>query len=142
MAQTAMLVAAARLAETRRKNPVLTDELLEAMIGSSAEVIAAVRQCVQETQQQERGGPCFHHTCKHREYPVTLRRSVCHADDGVDHVASFTSVRMKFGDCQLQHFRASHDTFQIVVLGAGLDTRPWRLDLGSVFRSMTSTSQT
>lgn len=131
VAQTAMLVAAARLAEARRKNPVLTDELLEAMIGSSAEVIAAVRQCVQETQQQERGGPCFHHTCKHREYPVTLRRSVCHADDGVDHVASFTSVRMKFGDCQLQHFRASHDTFQIVILGAGLDTRPWRLDLGS-----------
>ncbi|CAK0775047.1 hypothetical protein CVIRNUC_004228 [Coccomyxa viridis] len=106
VAQTAMLVAAARLAEARRKNPVLTDELLEAMIGSSAEVIAAVRQCVQETQQQER-------------------------DDGVDHVASFTSVRMKFGDCQLQHFRASHDTFQIVILGAGLDTRPWRLDLGS-----------
>ena len=68
MAQTAMLVAAARLAETRRNNPVLTDELLEAMIGSSGEVIAAVRQCIQETQQQERGGPYFHHTCKHREY--------------------------------------------------------------------------
>ena len=55
VAQTAMLVAAARLAETRRDNPVLTDELLEAMIGSSGEVIAAVRQCIQETQQQERG---------------------------------------------------------------------------------------
>lgn len=46
------------------------------------------------------------------------------------HVASFTSVRMKFGDEQLLRFRASHVTFNVVILGAGLDTRPWRLDLG------------
>jgi O-methyltransferase involved in polyketide biosynthesis len=38
---------------------------------------------------------------------------------------------MKFGDSQLVQFRASHVTFQVVILGAGLDTRPWRLDLGS-----------
>ena len=35
VAQTAMLVAAARLAEARHKEPVLTDDLLEAMIGDS-----------------------------------------------------------------------------------------------------------
>ena len=46
------------------------------------------------------------------------------------HVASFTSVRMRFGDEQLLQFRASHDTFQVIILGAGLDTRPWRLNLG------------
>jgi O-methyltransferase involved in polyketide biosynthesis len=51
-----MLVAAARLAEAKHEEPVLTDELLEAMIGSSGEVVAAMRQCIQETQQQEIGG--------------------------------------------------------------------------------------
>ncbi|CAL8461666.1 g1197 [Coccomyxa elongata] len=106
VAKTAMLVAAARLAEAKHEQPVLTDELLEAIIGSSGEVVAAMRQCIQETQQQER-------------------------EDGVNHVASFTSVRMKFGDSQLVQFRASHVSFQVVILGAGLDTRPWRLDLGS-----------
>lgn len=55
VAQTAMLVAAARLAEARHDNPVLKDELLEVMIGSSKEVIAAVNQCIEETQQQQRG---------------------------------------------------------------------------------------
>lgn len=56
VAKTAMLVAAARLAEAKHEEPVLTDELLEVMIGSSGEVVAAMRQCIQETQQQERGG--------------------------------------------------------------------------------------
>jgi hypothetical protein len=37
---------------------------------------------------------------------------------------------MRFGDEQLLQFRASHDTFQVIILGAGLDTRPWRLNLG------------
>jgi O-methyltransferase involved in polyketide biosynthesis len=55
VAQTAMLVAAARLAEARHDNPVLKDELLEVMIGSSKEVIAAMNQCIEETQQQQRG---------------------------------------------------------------------------------------
>ena len=57
VAQTAMLVAAARLAEARHNSPVLTDDLLEVMIGSSKEVIAAMRQCIEETQQQEAGKP-------------------------------------------------------------------------------------
>ena len=56
VAQTAMLVAAARLAEARHDNPVLEDGLLEAMIGGSKEVITAINQCIEETQQQERGG--------------------------------------------------------------------------------------
>ena len=57
VAQTAMLVAAARLAEARHDSPVLKDDLLEAMIGSSKEVIAAMNQCIEETQQQEAGRP-------------------------------------------------------------------------------------
>lgn len=76
VSHTAIIVAATRLAEAKHKQPILVDPLLEAMLRSSPGVEKAVKEFKEQTDAQEK-------------------------EDGVDHVAAFTSVRMRYGDEQL-----------------------------------------
>jgi O-methyltransferase involved in polyketide biosynthesis len=85
---TALIVAAGRLAEAKRSDAILVDPLLEALIGNEEVVKGAIKKFETDAKGQEK-------------------------EDGVDHVASFTSVRMRYGDEQLLSSIRTAPEFQV-----------------------------
>lgn len=97
VSDTALMVAAARAAETRRPNPLCTDPFAERLAG-------------------ERGN------------------AILKGTSGWYWMSFGMGLRTKFIDAFIADEIARHGINCVLCFGAGLDTRPWRLDLPSGFR--------